>query len=211
MTQSLVRDERLTFDEFERMGDAAHGYELVDGHLVERRMSHLADYTSMRMGRFIGQYFDDRPIGHVFGSESMYRLGLKNAARNARKPDVSVLLKEQLPKGRLPRLGFRGRPTLAFESVSPTDVVTELEQKLQEYLAAGVPLIWVAYPELRMGRVVRPGEPFVVVPEDGGAFDGGDVLPGLRVPLADVLPPVELMPGAEAPEDSSGGGTTPHS
>ena len=194
MTQTLLKDARITADEFERMGDDAHGYELVNGHLVEKAMSHLADYTSMQMVMKVGAYLQSNPVGMVFGPESIYRLGVKNAARDSRKPDTSVLLFDQLPGGRAPRRGFDGAPVMAFESVSPDDRVTDLEQKLQEYLAAGVALIWVAYPELRMGRIVRPGQPFVAVPEEGGTFDGGDVLPGLRVALADILMPPDRAP-----------------
>lgn len=59
----------------------------------------------------------------------------------------------------------------------------------------------MAYPELRIGRVVRAGEPFVMVAEDGRAFNGGDLLPGLRVLLSDILPPVELLPERDTPID----------
>lgn len=194
MTQALLNSHGITADAFERMGDEADGYELVDGHLAEKAMSHLADFTSMQFVTELNIYLRRNPIGMAFGPESSYRLGVKNAARNARRPDASVLLNEQLVNGRAPRRGFDGAPVLAFESVSPDDRVTELEQKLQEYLAAGVPLIWVAYPELRMGRIVRPGEPFVAVPENGGFFDGGDVLPGLKIALYDVLMPSDRAP-----------------
>ena len=189
MTQTLMKEERLTVEEFDQMGDDAHGYELVDGHLVEKPVSHLADWTSMQMVTRVNLYLWDNPIGMAFGPESSYRLGVPNSTRYARKPDVSVMLNEQLVDGSLPQGSYAGRPVLAFESVSPKDNATELFEKIGEYRAAGVPLIWVIYGIPRRGLIVEADGTMRLVNEDGGVFDGGDVLPGLRIKLADVLPP----------------------
>ena len=182
----------LTTDDVDAMGDAAHGYELVDGHLIEKPMSHLADFCSVRLAARLDGHLEKHPVGYVFGSESMYRMGVRHAARNGRKPDVSVLLLEQLPDGRIPDTTFHGRPTLAFESVSPGDVAAEVERKLLEYVQAGVPLIWVLYPQVRVGRVIAADGSSRLLRE-GDAFDGGDVLPGLRVPLTAILPPADRV------------------
>ena len=40
-------------------------------------------------------------------------------------------------------------PLLAAEVVSPTNTAEDMEQKLQEYFAAGVRMVWVVYPVLR--------------------------------------------------------------
>ena len=182
----------LTTDDVDAMGDAANGYELVDGVLVEKVPSHLAGYCSAQMIAELAFYLERNPVGYAFGSESMYRMGLRNAARNGRKPDASVLLLEQLPDGMIPDTTFHGRPTLAFESVSPGDDADPLEQKLLEYVQAGVPLIWALYPQTRIGRVMAADGSTRLLRE-GDAFDGGDVLPGLSVPLAVVLPPAERV------------------
>ena len=46
-------------------------------------------------------------------------------------------------------------PDLAVEVTSPTDVVYELEEKVEEYLRAGVRLIWVIHPEVQAIEVMR--------------------------------------------------------
>ena len=198
MTQALLKPAPITADEFDRMGDAAHGYELVDGHLLEKPMSVLADYTSARTVRKVGDYLDDHPVGIVLGSESGFRLGVPDARRQVRKPDVSVVAMEQVQQQGLPEGSITGRPLLAFESVSPKDQTYELEQKLSEYRRAGVPLIWIVYAGLRVGRVMDADGSTRLIAEEGGVFDGGDVLPGLRIPLADILPPRDLTPPAKA-------------
>ena len=46
-------------------------------------------------------------------------------------------------------------PDLAVEVISPNDLATEIDQKVAEYLGAGVPLVWVVHPEARAVRVHR--------------------------------------------------------
>ena len=50
-------------------------------------------------------------------------------------------------------------PDLAVEVVSPNDSASELEEKLDDYRTAGVPLIWVIYPELRKVKILRQEGP----------------------------------------------------
>jgi Uma2 family endonuclease len=66
---------------------------------------------------------------------------------------------------------------------SPGDVAERLDRKPADHRAAGIPLVWVIYPDTRTAWVYR-GERAEFIDADG-ALDGGDVLPGFRLPLAD--------------------------
>jgi Uma2 family endonuclease len=82
---------------------------------------------------------------------------------------------------------FDGAPVLAVEILSPNDVEEEVNEKVDEYLAAGVPLIWVVDPHFRTVRVYRPGaepELFNVTQE----LSGEPHLPGFRVRVAQFFP-----------------------
>jgi Uma2 family endonuclease len=58
--------------------------------------------------------------------------------------------------------------------------------KVAMYLEAGVRLVWLVDPATRTATVFRPDKaPRTVVSE--GALDGGEVLPGLMIPLAEVF------------------------
>lgn len=77
-------------------------------------------------------------------------------------------------------------PNLASEVVSPTDSVYELEQKIVEYFQVGVELVWVVYPSQNKVHVlVGPTQIEVLTPAD--VLDGGTVLPGFRLPLAELF------------------------
>jgi Uma2 family endonuclease len=66
-----------------------------------------------------------------------------------RKPDASAILLNRIREAELSD-DFRIctiAPDLAVEVVSPTDNARRLDAKVQEYLAAGVPRVWVVWPE----------------------------------------------------------------
>jgi Uma2 family endonuclease len=50
-----------------------------------------------------------------------------------------------------------GVPTLAVEILSPNDVLENIEEKVDTYLAAGVPLVWVMSTHYRTVTIHRPG------------------------------------------------------
>ena len=76
-----------------------------------------------------------------------------------------------------------GVPTLIVEIISPSDKQEELDEMLESFRSAGVPLVWLVHPTLRTVMIFRPGdEPTLVNARQ--ELDGGDVLPGFRVPVA---------------------------
>ncbi len=79
-------------------------------------------------------------------------------------------------------------PDLAIEIVSPTNMSRQVMDKVRRYLAAGVPLVWVARSPRRTVTVYEPGtEPRIL--GEGEVLDGGDVLPGFRLAVADLFNP----------------------
>lgn len=62
----------------------------------------------------------------------------------------------------------------------------EMTRKVREYFEAGVVLVWLIDPRKRAARVFSTIAKSVVVREDQ-VLDGGAVLPGFVVPLAQLL------------------------
>jgi Uma2 family endonuclease len=77
-------------------------------------------------------------------------------------------------------------PDLVVEVLSPDDRPGEVRDKVADWLRAGTRLVWVVDPETRSARAYGPDGSACAIPEDG-ALDGGAVLPGLLIPLGDVL------------------------
>ena len=91
-----------------------------------------------------------------------------------------------MPPDGVPQAFWQLPPDLAVEVVSPNDRPQEIADKVDLYLTHGVPLVWVAYPRSRQVVVHRPGQEPLILSE-GDTLDGGDVLPGFQLPVAEVF------------------------
>ena len=79
-----------------------------------------------------------------------------------------------------------GIPVLAVEILSPSNTVEEIDEKLDSYRAAGVPLVWVIDPHDRTVAIYRPGSAPEFVNEHQ-ELSGEPHLPGFRVPVAQLF------------------------
>jgi Uma2 family endonuclease len=95
---------------------------------------------------------------------------------------------------------LRVPPDFVFEVVSPGDNYSELDEKVQDYLRAGIRLVWVVVPETRWVHVYRQDGSVGLVHEDG-ILDGEDVLPGFSCPVRELFATADM---AEQPGTSGG-------
>ena len=128
----------------------------------------------------------EHDLGKVWPADNGYQC-FPHAPGLVRRPDVSFVKKGRLPGDVSPKGWVKIPPDLAVEVVSPNDSAEELEEKLDDYRKAGVPLIWVIYPEQRKARVFRLDGPAVELEEDDD-LSGEDIIPGFRCPLREILP-----------------------
>lgn len=77
-------------------------------------------------------------------------------------------------------------PDFVLELRSDTDRLIDVQAKMDEWIANGCRLGWLVDPETRRTWVYPSGAEPEAVPFDT-TLDGGEVMPGLRVRLADVL------------------------
>ena len=77
-----------------------------------------------------------------------------------------------------------GPPILAVEILSPTDRQEEILDKVAQYVANGVRLVWVLEPRFRTVTVYQPGADPVLF-NVSQELDGGSHLPGFRAPVAE--------------------------
>jgi Uma2 family endonuclease len=98
-------------------------------------------------------------------------------------PDLSVNSRHRpvVREGSVPQM-----PELAIEIKSPTDSIKQMREKAHYYLANGARLVWLVFPNKRYVEVYQlDGE--VEVLFGGDLLDGGDVLPGFAMSVADVF------------------------
>jgi Uma2 family endonuclease len=109
-----------------------------------------------------------------------------------RGPDVSFTSWTQRPEGTADTDAISEVvPSLVVEVLSKTNTRGEIAGKLKEYFFAGVQLVWVIDPRARTAAAYTAPDEKTDIPT-GGALDGGEVLPGLTLPLTSLfadLPP----------------------
>lgn len=180
-----VQSRLMTADEFFDLPEIpGKRFELVRGELVEMtgtgyRHSRLVRFLQFRLDAFA----TERGLGEVSGDNLSYRIA--RAPDIVRVPDVAFVTKEHLPtedwEGFMPVA-----PDLAVEVVSPNDRPREVDEKVHEYLGNGTRLVWVVWPKRQAVTVHIPdNEARELGMED--ELDGGAVLPGFRVRVADLF------------------------
>jgi Uma2 family endonuclease len=158
-------------------------YELVDGVLVEKPMGWSESILAGALLRILGNFVDDNDLGVVAGEAGPYRLKLGLV----RLPDVSFVPWSLLPEGGTEDLKVCPViPTLAAEVLSESNTKAEIDRKLREYFEAGVKLVWVIDPRTQTAKVYTSTTKVKEIDIDG-ALDGGRVVPGFKLPLADLL------------------------
>jgi Uma2 family endonuclease len=177
--------ERATYavDEFLALPDSEQ-FELVDGYLVERNMGALSSWVGASLTALLFRYAAEHG-GWVFGPDASYQC-FPEAPRKVRRPDVSLIRAERMNV--IPDGVITIAPDLAVEVISPNDTYYEVEAKVDEYLAAGVKLVWLISPQNRTVTIF--GERRIV--EHIGASDdltAEELLPGFRCSVESLFPP----------------------
>jgi len=96
---------------------------------------------------------------------------------------ISADLAAHTPKG---RKVVEGVPILAVEILSPSDVHSNMSEKVREYLDVGVALVWVIDPDFEMVTVFqRDQEPVSFNKQH--ELSGDPHLPGMRVKVAELF------------------------
>ncbi len=157
--------------------------ELVDGTLVEKALGAREAYVAWVLGHLLGLYLARNDIGIGLAPDGMMRI----APGLVRIPDLSFISWDKLPDQMLPEEPVPDLvPDLAVEVLSEGNTVAEMKRKVGEYFEAGVRLVWLIDVKKRSARAYTAPHRSVPIREDR-SLDGGDVLPGFSVPLADLF------------------------
>lgn len=138
-------------------------------------------------------YLREHPLGEVFAETTFIlpNVAEPNWVKGSRIPDVMFIARDNLNEFLVSPLFAGDRPLalipdLAIEIVSPTDNYRDVTEKAFLYLRDGLRVVWVFdYESKRVQVFSADGTTYYVSGED--TLTGGDVLPGVDMPLSSLF------------------------
>ncbi len=179
-----VVSEKMTAEEFEQhyLGKP---FELIHGEVRSKMpagFEHGA--VALNLGGELRSYVKRHRLGVVNGAETGFVL-MTPLGESVRAPDVAFTRQERLPSERI--RGFsRIVPDLVAEVVSPSDTPASVQEKVQEWLEAGVQVVWVADPQTRTLTVYRADGTTERLTEQD-TLKGDPVLPGFELQVSEIF------------------------
>lgn len=181
---TLSSPAALTPEEVERACERdGKLYELIDGELKEKHVGFEALFIAARLSASLNAHFYPT-VGAAAVEVMVYCFARPNRGR---KPDVVYVRLDRLPNRAIPRGDIRLAPDLVVEVVSPGNSAVEVMEKIDEYLDAGVPLVWIVNPEARTIRVYR-ADGTTRLFRAADTIENEPGLPGFRIVVGDVFP-----------------------
>jgi Uma2 family endonuclease len=177
-------EELLTAEDLERMGDIGR-CELIDGRIV--RMPPAGDDhggVEVNFSTALKEFVRPRKLGKVRAGE--VGIVTRRAPDRVRGADVLFISQERWQTRGRGRGFLDVAPELVVEVLSPDDRVSDMTQKLREYFAIGVKVVWVADPASRSVLAYRSLTDVREHAPDG-VLTCEDVLPGFEVGVASLL------------------------
>lgn len=158
--------------------------ELVKGELRELAPANDEHgYVASQLLLVVAQFVKQHRLGYTFAAETGFVLSEEPAT--VRAPDFAFVSRERAPAD-WSRHFARYIPDLVAEVVSPNDTFTEVTEKVDDWLRAGVRVVWVVDPVQQTVRVYRPDQPVRVLRAED-TLSGEEVLPGFECKVSEIF------------------------
>jgi Uma2 family endonuclease len=176
----------ITADELFRMPDRGSRRELIHGELREMAPSGFEHgCIAMNFSEPLSAFVRTQNLGVVSVAEPGFLL--TTDPDTVRAPDVAFVSRERVASLLKPTGFFPEAPDLAVDVISPSDTYSEVEEKVEAWLDAGCRMVVVVNPRSRTLKVYRTRTEIHVLTDDD-SFDGGEVVPGFRLPVGRIFP-----------------------
>ena len=187
----VTRERVYTIDDVWRLEqqplNPTDKYYLIDGELITKMSpNELHGDVSTRLAAHLFFFVEEHGLGRVTSEVGYYPPGDQ---RTVLIPDVAFTVKSRTARpARSSYVPYM--PDLAFEIISPSQTLAQVQRKAEVYLRHGAAVVWLLDPLARTAEVWRRGDDGALQSEllaGDGELNGGDILPGFRLPLERVF------------------------
>jgi Uma2 family endonuclease len=184
MSRPAVLATNLSVDEFLAYPTPDGNAELVRGEIRVSRWPGAAHGSVV--AEIFGRLFNhvtERRLGRLFTNAGFELLELP---RTVRVPDIAFVRADRLPADGLGPRPLRIAPDLAVEVLSPSETRARIREKLDDYRASRIPLVWLIDPRARTVTVVEGELPDRRLGESD-TLDGGEVVRGFSCEIRELF------------------------
>lgn len=183
-TRLITADELLVMPHRDEQGNDCL-LELIRGELKRMSPTGLTHgILCNEVGAELRSFVKTNKLGVVCGAETGFIV--ERNPDTVLAADVAFISYERLATvENFDKFGPFG-PDLAVEVLSPSNTVSEIDEKVSLYFAAGARAVWVFNPKQRtVAAYASPSEVRILREHD--TLDGGDVLPGFELELSELF------------------------
>ena len=174
----------LTAEQFAELSEEGpYRLELKRGRLVREPPPGMPHgILVVELATYLNAFVKEHKLGKVMADTGTIT---ERDPDTVRGPDISYMSRARLEA--YPTKGFFGiAPELCIEILSPSNRPGEITEKVSEYFAAGARLVWIVDQMRERVTVYRSSTDLRVLTKTE-QLDGGDVLPGFQLPLAQLF------------------------
>jgi len=123
-------------------------------------------------------------LGRVSCGEVLY-IVRRNPDR-ARAADIAFIRQERVPSLEARQHIMEVIPDLVVEILSKSDTIEEISAKIDDWLGAGVQMLWIVDPFRRTVTIYQPGcDPMML--GEHAVLEGDPVVAGFRCPVTEIF------------------------
>jgi Uma2 family endonuclease len=178
-------EKLLTAEEFEALPDDGKRYELIDGEL--REMAPTVNWHGEVESNLVirlGGHVQTHGLGRVSCGEVLFIV--RRDPDRVRAADIAFILQERVPPLEARQHIMEVIPDLVVEILSKSETIEEVNDRIDDWLGAGVRMLWIVDPYRRTVTIFRPGHDPTLVGEHG-ILEGDSVVSGFRCPVAELF------------------------
>jgi Uma2 family endonuclease len=158
--------------------------DLVRGEIVERMPTgHRHGDVEVNLGFFLKNYLRAHKLGKVFGGETGVYTG--RGPDTVRGVDLAYMSRERFAQVKSSSY-LDVAPELIVEIMSPNDAWSDVHEKLAEYFAIDVKVVWVVDPKLKQVHSYQALDQIHIFKADD-TLTCEELLPGLGILLAELF------------------------
>jgi Uma2 family endonuclease len=181
----MTTTQQVTAEDLLQMPSDGFRYELLKGEL--RKMapaSHQHGRITMNVSGPLDYHVRTNNLGIVFAAETGFKIG--SNPDTVRAPDVAFVSQERIQQAGDVKGYWPGAPDLVVEVVSPSDVYTEVEEKVIEWLEAGAIAVIVVNPRKGLVTLYQSITDIVILTKDE-ILDVSDIVPGWTIAVKNIF------------------------